>query len=132
MAFTKELRLIGAAILLFLVASIPAKADYHTVAAGWQAGDAFQLSAFCLSREGADEVMDFYNLQGTVMPLLPPGCHDFPAMVPFVLKESVRMEVDWEGDIMYTWVVRDFYRQDIYVLLWDRPEMPMPDFMLTF
>ena len=94
--------------------------------AGWQVGDVYGLDAFCFSEKAGLNLMNLMNLHQGKVPYAPTGCVQFARSLPFVLQEELHSMLDWEGDNFTLWRVREFFRTDIYVLLWDRPEITIP------
>ena len=113
---------------MLLIASAVTNAQ-GTTEAGWRAGDVFALDTFCLSEDAALDLMNLLNTNNGNVVSGSPGCLNFPKEIPFILEEQMFEMLDWEGDTFYIWKVREFFRTNIYVLLWERPELPIPMIM---
>jgi len=111
--------------LVLLIASAITNAQVSTEP-GWKVGDVYGLTTFCLSEKSGLNLMNLLNLNEGEVKIAPAGCTEFPREVPFVLVERIISMQDWENDPFELWRAREFFRKDIYVILWHRPEMLIP------
>lgn len=126
--------LLGAAILVGCSTKGTAESTYVArteSVPGWQEGDAYQMNLLCMSEEAGKSLFVLWSQfkPEDVSPVV--GCIKFPADVPITLIKRVEQGADWEGDLFELWKVREFFRHEVYVILWVRPALAIPPAFLV-
>jgi D-serine deaminase-like pyridoxal phosphate-dependent protein len=97
----------------------------------YRVGDPIATKTFCVSAESmALGIAKFItNKPSPEDAVLPPGCLTL-GMQPMVLVQRVGEGMDYENDHYEVWKARETFRNIVYVILWDRPSMPIPRIFL--
>lgn len=119
--------------ILALALMVPAIgfAQFTHTEEGWKKNDVYFTQLFCVSQEAAKMFADSFMEREPDPEMtagdFPAGCFQSPQPVPFVLTDKVYESVDFEFERFAIWEAREMYRQKIYVFLYPRPALPIPN-----